>query len=61
MRDRLADFGDETDVVLITFTDPKNLSTYRRQHHIDTLMVVDPDRSALSGSPRWRNVIRPSM
>lgn len=45
MRDRLADFGDNTDVVLITFTDPTNLPAYRREHQLEIQLLVDPDRS----------------
>ncbi len=45
MRDRLDDFGN-TDVVLITFTDPGNLPEYLERNGLDLPVVVDPDRSA---------------
>ncbi len=46
MRDRLDDLGDDTDVVLVTFTDPENLPAYRERHHLDLDVVVDEGRSS---------------
>ncbi len=58
MRDRLADFGDDTDVVLLTFTNPENLPAYRHQHQLDIEVLVDPDRCAYRAFGLGRGTIR---
>ncbi|MGI9597470.1 MAG: AhpC/TSA family protein [Acidimicrobiales bacterium] len=44
--ERLEELGDNTDVVLITFTKPENLSGYQRANDLPFPILVDPDRSA---------------
>lgn len=46
MRDRLAELGDNTEIVLVTFTDPSNLEAYRSAHELPFPILVDPDRDA---------------
>ena len=46
MRDRLAEFGTTTDVVLITFTDPAALADYQRRNALPFAVVADPERAA---------------
>ncbi len=46
MGDRLADFGPDAAVVLITFTRPEELVTYRREHDLPFPVVVDAERAA---------------
>ena len=57
MRDRLAEFGDSTDVVLVTFTEPENVSAYRRQHGLDLEVVLDRDRSAYAAFGLGRGTV----
>lgn len=45
MRDRLNEFGADTELVLVTFTNPKALVSYRAKHKIPFPILVDPDRS----------------
>ena len=45
MRDRLDELGDKTTVVMVTFTDPKNLDGYLSAHDLPFPVLVDPDRS----------------
>jgi len=44
VRDRLADLGTETRVVLVTFTDPEHLVSYRDAHRLPFPVLTDPDR-----------------
>ncbi len=44
MRDRLDDFGDDTEVVLVTFTSPSALAGYRSRHDLPFPILLDPDR-----------------
>lgn len=46
MRDRLADLGGDTLVVLVTFTDPSSLSDYVSVHDLPFPVLTDPERSA---------------
>jgi hypothetical protein len=46
VRDRLADLGEGTDVVLITFTDPANLADYRATNEVPFPILLDPRRVA---------------
>ncbi len=46
MRERLADLGSDTAVVLITFTKPDRLSAYRDIHELPFAMLVDRRRRA---------------
>ena len=46
MRDRLDDLGPDTTVVLVTFTDPDNLSDYIVRNLLPFPVLTDPDRSA---------------
>lgn len=46
MRDRLAELGATTDVVLITFTDPAALAEYRDRNALPFIVVSDPGRTA---------------
>ncbi len=46
MRDRLSELGDNTDVVLITFTEPANLASYSRHSKLNFPILIDPDRDA---------------
>ena len=46
MRDRLDEFDDDTEVVLVTFTDAEQLVSYRQRHHLPFPVLLDPDRSA---------------
>lgn len=58
MRDRLDDLGDETDVVLLTFTDADNIPAYREQHQLDLNVLVDRNRSAYKAYGLGRGSIR---
>jgi len=44
VRARLDELPD-TDVVLMTFTDPSNVAAYRQRHAVDLPVVIDRDRS----------------
>lgn len=46
MRDRLDELGDNTEVALITFTNPENLTAYTLDHGLPFPVLVDPTRSA---------------
>lgn len=46
MRDRLTELGDSTDVVLITFSDPEKLATYRIRNELPFPILMDRDRVA---------------
>ena len=46
MRDRLTELGDSTDVVLITFSDPEKLATYRNRNELPFPILMDRDRVA---------------
>ena len=46
MRDRLTELGDSTDVVLITFSDPEKLATYRTRNELPFPILMDRDRVA---------------
>ncbi len=46
MSDRLYELGQETDVVLVTFTDPANLAYYRSTNDIPFPILLDPSRRA---------------
>lgn len=46
MRDRLDEFGTDTAVVLVTFTDPDNLTDYIVRNMLPFPVLTDPDRSA---------------
>ena len=45
MRDRLDEFGHDTEVVLVTFTDPSELVSYRAKTGLPFPILVDADRS----------------
>ena len=38
--------GDNTDVVLITFTEPANIPAYAEQRRLELPILVDPSRTA---------------
>lgn len=44
MSDRIDELGTETNVVLITFTDPTNLDAYADTNELPFPILVDPDR-----------------
>lgn len=44
MRDRLTELGDNTAVVLITFSDLGSIDRYRRQHDLPFAVLTDPGR-----------------
>ena len=44
MRDRLAELGDTTEVVLVTFTDPTQLTDYQSVNELPFTILVDDDR-----------------
>ena len=46
MRDRFAELGERTDVVLITFTEPSALAGYRDRNALPFPVVTDPNRHA---------------
>ncbi|MEM9464549.1 MAG: AhpC/TSA family protein [Actinomycetota bacterium] len=46
MRDRLDDLGPDTTVVLVTFTDPANLSDHIIRTMLPFPVLTDPDRRA---------------
>jgi len=46
VRDRLDEFGSDTGIVLVTFTDPAELVSYRAKTGLPFPILVDPDRSA---------------
>lgn len=46
MRDRLDELGDNTDAVLVTFTDHENLTAYAEHHQLGFPVLLDPDRTA---------------
>ena len=45
MRDRLSDFGLDTEVIVITFTEPDNVAAYRDANLLPFTILVDPDRA----------------
>ena len=45
MRDRLADFGADTCVALVTFTDPELVTAYQVTHEFPFPVLSDPDRA----------------
>jgi len=57
VRDRLDELGDDTEVVLITFTDPANLSAYQAANDLPFTTLIDPDRRVYRayglGRGRW--------
>lgn len=57
MRDRLEEFGD-TDVILVTFTDPTNLAAYRQRHDLELPVVIDRDLSAYRALGLGRGSLR---
>ncbi len=46
MSDRLEELGDNTSVVMITFTEPDNLDSYLGTNSVPFPILVDPDRSS---------------
>ena len=42
MRDRLDELGPDTDVVLVTFTDPANLAGYANRNRLPFPVLTDP-------------------
>ncbi len=46
MRDRLDELGHDTDIALITFSDPEHLGPYQELHDLPFPILVDSDRSA---------------
>ncbi len=46
MSDRLAELGETTDVVLVTFTDPENLETYSYGDDVAFPILTDPTRAS---------------
>jgi len=46
VRDRLGELGDNTDVVLVTFTEPANLESYSRHNRLDFPILMDSNRDA---------------
>ncbi len=46
MRDRLEELGDDTKVVLATFTDPANLVEYAQVNDLPFPILIDTDRTA---------------
>ena len=58
VRDHLADFGDETDVVLITFTDRAGLAAYAAERRLPFPIIVDRDRAAYRAFGLGRGTVR---
>ena len=46
MRDHLDELGHDTNVVLVTFTDPDNLDGYASRHDLTFPVLTDPTRTA---------------
>lgn len=46
MRDRLDEFAPNTDVVVVTFTEPERLHEYLGRNDLPFPVVIDPDRAA---------------
>lgn len=44
MRDRVDEFGQDTDVVLVTFTNPEDAAWYRAAHGTTFPILMDPSR-----------------
>lgn len=44
MRDRLADFGEQTQVVLVTFTEADQIDGYQRRNALSFPILLDRDR-----------------
>ena len=58
MRDRLTELGDATDVVLLTFTDPREVVSYRSAHELPFPILVDSDRAAYRAFGLGRGSVR---
>lgn len=58
MRDRLHSFGANTDVVLVTFTEPDHLTAYRERHGVDLPVILDPNRDAYRAFGLGRGSVR---
>lgn len=46
MSERLDEFGETTDIVVVTFTDPANLDAYAELHDLAIPLLSDPTRNA---------------
>jgi alkyl-hydroperoxide reductase/thiol specific antioxidant family protein len=56
--DRLDEFGDDTAVVLVTFTDATNLADYTSNHELPFPVLIDRDRQAYRAYGLGRGTIR---
>lgn len=45
MRDHLAEFGDDTTVALVTFTQPTDLTSYEHDQQLGFAVLRDPQRT----------------
>jgi len=43
--ERLGDFGDQTDVVVVAFSDPANVGQYASRHDLAIPILTDPTRN----------------
>ena len=44
MRDRLDEFGADTEIVIVTFTKPEQLEGYLAMNDLPLTILLDPDR-----------------
>jgi len=58
VRDRLDEFGDDTAVVLVTFTDETSLADYATSHDLPFPVLIDRDRVAYRAFGLGRGTIR---
>jgi len=56
--DRLDELGDSTTVVLVTFTDPQNVSTYSQTNALPFPVLIDADRTAYKAFGLGRGSVR---
>jgi len=58
VRDRLAEFGGGTEVVLLTFADPARIVEYSRAHDLSFPILVDAERVAYRAYGLGRGSVR---
>lgn len=58
MSSRLKDFGSETDVAVVTFTDTERLLEYSEMHDLDVPVLTDPSRAAYKAYGLGRGSVR---
>ena len=58
MSSRLEDFGTETVVAVLTFTDTAKLIEYSEMHDLDIPVVTDPHRAAYKAYGLGRGSVR---